>query len=105
MAAYFPNSSEFSVSRPPISKVLSLFVVALALLSTLFVLVLSPLIRQTVTKPLPKPYNIEKQYPPDRLGAVASESSICSKIGIEQYQNGGNSADSVGYIYTWTAVL
>jgi len=105
MAAYFLNSSASSVSRLPISKALSLFVVVLALLTTLFVLVLSPFIRQTVAKSLPKPHNIEKQYPPNSLGAVASESSICSKIGIEQYQNGGNAADSVRYLCTWTAVL
>lgn len=29
------------------------------------------------------------------LGAVASESAICSKIGIELIQNGGNAADGV----------
>ena len=44
------------------------------------------------------------RYPPayhgsgsgnDTLGAVASESSICSKIGIDVLKEGGNAADSL----------
>ena len=31
----------------------------------------------------------------DRLGAVASESSICSHIGIDILKKGGNAADSL----------
>ena len=31
----------------------------------------------------------------DRLGAVASESSVCSKIGIDLIKDGGNAADAV----------
>lgn len=31
----------------------------------------------------------------DKLGAVASESSICSKIGIDLLKAGGNAADAV----------
>lgn len=31
----------------------------------------------------------------DRLGAVASENSICSRIGIELLKAGGNAADAV----------
>lgn len=31
-----------------------------------------------------------------RLGAVASENRVCSQIGIELLQTGGNAADAVG---------
>ncbi len=31
----------------------------------------------------------------DELGAVASESAVCSKIGIELLERGGNAADAV----------
>lgn len=31
----------------------------------------------------------------DKLGAVASESSICSNIGIDTLKEGGNAADSL----------
>ena len=31
----------------------------------------------------------------DRLGAVASESSVCSKIGVDLIKDGGNAADAV----------
>jgi gamma-glutamyltranspeptidase / glutathione hydrolase len=33
----------------------------------------------------------------DQLGAVASESNICSQIGIDLLKKGGNAADAVGY--------
>lgn len=32
----------------------------------------------------------------DKLGAVASESSICSRIGVDLIKAGGNAADAVG---------
>ena len=31
----------------------------------------------------------------DKLGAVASESAVCSKIGIDLLKAGGNAADAV----------
>ena len=31
----------------------------------------------------------------DKLGAVASESSVCSQIGIDLIKDGGNAADAV----------
>ena len=31
----------------------------------------------------------------DKLGAVASESSVCSKIGVDLIKDGGNAADAV----------
>ena len=33
----------------------------------------------------------------DRKGAVASESSICSQIGIDLLRDGGNAADAVRF--------
>lgn len=33
----------------------------------------------------------------DKLGAVASESAICSRIGIDLLKIGGNAADAVSY--------
>jgi gamma-glutamyltranspeptidase/glutathione hydrolase len=33
---------------------------------------------------------------PGRLGAVASESSICSRVGTDLLRKGGNAADAVG---------
>lgn len=35
------------------------------------------------------------KHPDAKLGAVASESSICSKIGIDILKKGGNAADAV----------
>ena len=32
----------------------------------------------------------------DRLGAVASENRVCSQIGIDLLEAGGNAADAVG---------
>ena len=31
----------------------------------------------------------------DQLGAVASESSVCSRIGVDLIKDGGNAADAV----------
>ncbi len=40
-----------------------------------------------------------------KLGAVASESSVCSKIGIDILKKGGNAADAVSSIYIHSLVL
>jgi len=42
--------------------------------------------------PTPAPYGLEY---PNKLGAVASESDICSTIGIDILRRGGNAADSL----------
>ena len=40
------------------------------------------------------------EYAPDHLGAVASESNICSQIGIDLLKVGGNAADAlVGTVF------
>lgn len=68
----------------------------LALWSSLSTIVCAGLVSQTtLANPLPKADNYTPQYAPDRLGAVASESSICSNIGIELLKQGGNAADAV----------
>ena len=33
----------------------------------------------------------------DKLGAVASESAVCSRIGVNLIKSGGNAADAVGF--------
>ena len=48
-----------------------------------------------LANPLPKAGNYAPQYAPGHLGAVASESSICSEIGIDLLKQGGNAADAV----------
>ena len=39
----------------------------------------------------------EQQETKDKRGAVASESSVCSNIGIHLIQDGGNAADAVSW--------
>ena len=45
---------------------------------------------------LGEPAEGRTRYAPGQLGAVASESTICSDIGIELLKQGGNAADAVG---------
>lgn len=40
-----------------------------------------------------------------RLGAIASESSTCSRIGIDILQRGGNAADAVSRLYVQAVSL
>jgi hypothetical protein len=71
-------------------------VTMLVLWNSLSTIVCAGLVGQiTLANPLPKADNYPPQYAPDRLGAVASESSICSSIGIELLKQGGNAADAV----------
>lgn len=57
-------------------------------------LVLSPLVAQWSTA---LPYDVSPVFDPnhDKLGAVASESSVCSNIGIHLLKQGGNAADAL----------
>ncbi len=70
----------------------------LSLLRLACALLLPPLLDQAAANPLPR---ARQHYAPDSLGAVASESSICSSIGIDLLRQGGNAADAVR-IFTWT---
>lgn len=55
------------------------------------------LLFQSIANPVPK---IKTRYAPYSLGAVASESDICSRIGVTLLQAGGNAADaSVGTVF------
>ena len=42
-------------------------------------------------------YNSSDHHAP-KLGAVASESAVCSRIGTDLLENGGNAADAVRYL-------
>lgn len=64
----------------------------LSLLQLACALVVTPLLHQAGANPLP---HVQQRYVPDSLGAVASESSICSEIGIDLLRQGGNAADAV----------
>lgn len=66
----------------------------LSLLHLAYGLALSPLINQAGANPL---HYARQQYAPGHLGAVASESSICSNIGIDLLRQGGNAADAVSH--------
>lgn len=60
-----------------------------------YALAAGPLVLQAGSNPVP---DLELRQAPDRLGAVASESEICSNIGIELLKQGGNAADAVSDI-------
>lgn len=50
--------------------------------------------------PLPGIHGLVHRQAPDRKGAVASESDICSRIGIDILSRGGNAADAhVGTVF------
>jgi gamma-glutamyltranspeptidase / glutathione hydrolase len=75
---------------------LRLLLIAQSALSTVF----------TLSFPAPhfaeqRPLDHDKtNYAPDHLGAVASENSICSQIGIDLLKEGGNAADAlVGTVF------
>ena len=50
------------------------------------------LLQQAGANPIPAVHLVNA---PDSKGAVASESSICSNIGIDLFKQGGNAADAV----------
>lgn len=45
---------------------------------------------------LSKRHEVRQYQENDTLGAVASESSVCSRIGVDLIKAGGNAADAVG---------
>ncbi len=56
--------------------------------------------RHVLANPLPeRPSRRDdsQNYLQDQLGAVASESDICSQIGIDLLNEGGNAADAVRF--------
>lgn len=80
-------SFSFSASLAP-----ALVRVAVMLSLLKYVLAASPLVLQTAAGPVPE---LEMRQASDRRGAVASESDICSRVGIDLLEQGGNAADAV----------
>lgn len=68
----------------------------LAILSLVLVVVYLP---GSLASPLPNS-NSRDGFAPGKLGAVASESSICSGHGTQMLKMGGNAADAVSTC-TW----
>ena len=66
-------------------------------LHSLCALALSPLIHQVAANPITniRSNGYKLPLPPGHNGAVASESSICSDIGINLLKKGGNAADAL----------
>lgn len=48
-----------------------------------------------ISRTVPHPLGHNNYNAPDRQGAVASESSICSKFGLQMFKDGGNAADAL----------
>ena len=63
----------------------------LSLLQAVCALSLSSLFQQAGAGPV-----LHERYAPGHTGAVATESDICSRIGINLLKKGGNAADAVG---------
>lgn len=64
----------------------------LSLLQLALGLAVPPLLQQVGANPVPE---IRQSHAPGTRGAVASESSICSEIGLNLLRQGGNAADAV----------
>ena len=96
-ASWLPFSS-VSVSTP---SALGRVIAMLSLLK--FALAASPLLVQQVgANPVP---DLEMRQAGDQKGAVASESDICSRIGIALLEQGGNAADAVSWVGAGTSLL
>jgi hypothetical protein len=81
---------------PSPTPTLGRIVVMLSLLK--YALAASPLLlQQGGAKPIPD-MTMRQTTGGDRRGAVASESDICSRIGIELLEQGGNAADAVSLL-------
>jgi gamma-glutamyltranspeptidase len=63
------------------------------LVNAVWAVALSPLVNQVDASPFPHAHHLEQRT--DTRGAVASESDICSHIGIDLLRCGGNAADAV----------
>ena len=82
------------VYRSSLSSSFLNILIMLSIMRTTAVLALTGLLSQVVdASPTwqPPKYDAEK----NKLGGVASESSICSNIGIDMLKCGGNAADSL----------
>ncbi|KAJ9602401.1 hypothetical protein H2200_012943 [Cladophialophora chaetospira] len=94
--------SEFVVAllpsfSPRAAKVSGYLYIMLSLLQLAFGLVVPPFLQQVGANPVPA---VHQSYVPGTRGAVASESSICSEIGLDLLRKGGNAADAlVGTVF------
>jgi hypothetical protein len=72
------------------------FIIAFVMSKSFTTLALASLLGQSAfANPYLQVGRHSQEYAPDHRGAVASESSICSDIGIEMLREGGNAADAV----------
>lgn len=90
-----PSPSHSFVLLPPLGASLSYLITMLAFIQAVCALSLSSLLLQAEANPLPHLDELQETVEPGRTGAVASESDICSEIGINLLQRGGNAADAV----------
>ena len=81
----------FTLAGRALSQVFTM----LGLLQAVCALSLSSLLYQAEGTALPHVNKLQERYAPGHTGAVASESDICSHIGINLLQRGGNAADAV----------
>ena len=65
----------------------------LAILLMVSTLILAPRFAQVAPQPIG--HASTAAYPSEHLGAVASESTICSDFGIQMFKDGGNAADAL----------
>lgn len=91
-----PSFSSSFLSLPLTGATLSQVIIMLAFLQAVCALSLSSLMLQAEANPLPHLNELQERVAPGHTGAVASESDICSEIGINLLQRGGNAADAVG---------
>lgn len=94
MALSLPAVAVFLSSSVRSFKLAGYLCIMLSLLQLACALVVPPLIQQAGANPVPV---IRQTYAPGHRGAVASESTICSDIGIDLLRQGGNAADAVSW--------
>lgn len=90
----FDYFSFLSRRRGPTSVLLQVSIM-LWFATTVWAAALWPLATQVSASPLSHAY---LEHSVDTRGAVASESDICSRIGINTIQDGGNAADAVSIL-------
>jgi hypothetical protein len=88
------SSSDCFWSSSVLSSAIWKLFIMLSLLQLAYALTVSPLVQQAGANPLPQIHAVSA---PDLKGAVASESAICTNIGIDLLRQGGNAADAVSF--------
>ena len=67
-------------------------------LATLVLALLAPSVLTFPSTPYAAKRSTEQHQEKDQSGAVASESSVCSRIGVDLIRDGGNAADAVSIL-------